>query len=95
MSKLTDLQSFVQDAIDKGATSIEEVHLAIANMPLDFLAKIAALEGMAGSAKEIHTRSIGNIYETIRMVNLKVGEIAARLLGKEKAAAAAPEKEVA
>ncbi|HLA34456.1 MAG TPA: hypothetical protein VJ001_06265 [Rhodocyclaceae bacterium] len=84
MGKLNDLQALVQDAIDKGATNIEEVHKTIGNMPFDVLAKIAPLEGMAENAKELHTRTIGSVYEAIRVVNQKAGEIAARLLGQGK-----------
>ncbi len=40
MSKLTGLVELVQTAIDKGATSVEEVHTAIANEPLDILKKV-------------------------------------------------------
>ena len=37
---LVELTKTVQDAIDKGATSVEQIHRQIANMPLDFLARI-------------------------------------------------------
>jgi hypothetical protein len=49
------------------------------------LAQITPLEDVAQGSKEILNRSTGNVYETIRLVNMKVGEIAARMLGQEHA----------
>lgn len=82
MVNLVELQKTVQDAIDKGARSVEQVHKQIANMPLDFLARIAQLEGPANQAKEFQTRTIGSIYDTIASINSKAGEIARDLLAK-------------
>lgn len=85
MEKLNDLQEFVQVTIDRGVTSIEGVHKAIAEMPFDLLAKITPLKGVADGVKEIQANTIGTVYESIRLVNEKAGEIAARLLGQGKA----------
>ena len=82
MVNLVELQKTVQDAIDKGARSVEQVHKQIANMPLDFAARIAQLEGPANQAKEFQTRTIGSIYDTIATINSKAGEIARDLLAK-------------
>lgn len=82
MEMLNSLQKFVQESIDNGATTIEDVHKRLASMPLDFLARIDVLESAAEGSKEVLNRSIGNIYDTIRLVNQKVGEIASRLLGQ-------------
>ncbi|MBK7000998.1 MAG: hypothetical protein IPH35_13795 [Rhodoferax sp.] len=85
MEMLNAMQKFVQESIDKGATSIEDVHKRLESMPLDFLAQITPLENIAKGSKEILNRSTGNVYESIRLVNMKVGEIAARMLGQEDA----------
>ncbi len=83
MKTLIDLQATVQDAIDKGATSIEEVHKAIANMPLELLAKIGPLEEAVKGGQAFQEQTIGSVYENIRLMNHKVGEIAGQLLGKK------------
>ena len=83
MEKLNDLQEFVQVTIDKGITSVEGVHKAIAEMPFELLEKITPIKGVAQGVKEIQGNTIGTVYESIRLVNEKAGEIAARLLGQE------------
>lgn len=85
MEMVNNLQAFVRESIDTSVTSIENVHKRIASMPLDFMAKIDPLHDLADGAKEIQERSIGNVYETVRLVNGKVGEMASRFLGKEAA----------
>ena len=84
MSKLKGLKDLVQTAIDKGATSVEEVHMAIANMPLNVLEKIAPLESQAKEIKKIHEKSVGTVYDIIRKVNSEVGDIAESLIGQAK-----------
>ena len=82
MMDLNELQRTVQDAIDKGARSVEQVHKQIANMPLEFLARIEQLEAPANQAKEFQTKTIGSIYDTIASINVKAGEMARELLAK-------------
>lgn len=82
MKTLYKLQQFVQESIDKSTSSIEEIHKRVASMPLDFLARIELLKNAAEGSKEVLNRSTGNVYETIRLVNRKVGEVTARLLGE-------------
>ena len=82
MSQLTGLVELVQAAIDQGATSVEEVHRAIANMPLDTLQKITPLEKPAKGVQDIQNQTIGSVYESIRTINQKAGEVARDLLEK-------------
>lgn len=77
-----DLKDFVQNAIDKGANSVEDVHKKIAGLPLDFIAKIGIIHDQAEQVKELQENTIGSIYDTIRMVNEKSGEYAEELLSK-------------
>ena len=79
---IKDLKDFVQNAIDKGANSVEEIHKKIAGLPLDFIAKIGPLHEQAEQAKELQENTIGSIYETIRLVNEKGGKYAEELLSK-------------
>lgn len=82
MINLRELQQVVQEAIDKGATTVEQVHRQIANMPLDLLSKIEALEAPISQARDFNDRTIGSIYELIHNINNKAGEIAKELLDK-------------
>ena len=82
--KLLSVQEVVEKAIEDGATTVEQVHLSIASMPFDMLEKVDALQKPVGKAREIHDQTVGNIYETIRLLNERAGEVARGLLkGKD------------
>ena len=83
MSKLTGLVELVQDAIDKGATSVEQVQKAILNQPFAVLERIESLKEPAQAVREIQDRTIGSVYDVIRTVNQEVSNLAKDLLGKE------------
>lgn len=78
--KLLNLQQIVEKVIDESATTVEQVHRSIASMPFDVLEKIDALQKPVSTARRIHDETVGNIYETIRLLNDRVGEIARGLL---------------
>ena len=82
MKRIRNLQELVQDAIDKGATSVEDVHRSIASMPFDQLEKIAFLEEGSQKARKFTDESIGAVYEAIRNLNQRAGKIARELLDK-------------
>ena len=78
--KFLSLQRIVEKAIEDGATTVEQVHRSISSMPFDMLEKIDALQKPVAKAREIHDETVGNIYETIRLLNDRAGEIARDLL---------------
>lgn len=82
MGKIKDLKDMVQQAIDDGATSAEEVHNKIAGMPFDQLEKIAAIEGLVQSARSLHDESVQNVYDAIREVNRRAWKIADEILDR-------------
>jgi len=82
MTNLLKLKEIIQDAIDKGATSVEQIHKAIAAMPLEALEKVEPLESAARTTRKIQNDTIGNVYEIIRKVNQEVGKLAEDLLKK-------------
>lgn len=84
MEQLKNVQALVQLAIDKGATTVEDVHKKIAAMPLDALKNVAPLAGPAEQVDDVAQAGIGAVYDAIRTVNAQVGDIAAKLLGGNK-----------
>ena len=76
----TTIVKLVQDAIDRGARTVEEVHLSVASMPLEALRTLGAPEEATDKADDLLHTSIGTVYDTILAVNRKVGEIAEGLL---------------
>jgi hypothetical protein len=76
------LASFIQDAIDKGATTVEEIHKAIADLPLKMLEESALLRGSAKEVRRVQDHTIGAIYDVIRGINQQVGTLASELLAE-------------
>jgi hypothetical protein len=75
--KIVDL---VQREIEDGATSVEEIHKAIADLPLDVLERLDLFEEMVKGARKVQEARIGAMYDVIRKVNEEVGKIARELL---------------
>jgi hypothetical protein len=76
------LVRFVQDAIDRGATTVEEIHKSIANLPLRVLEESDLLKEPAEEARRLQDHTIGKIYDVIRQVNEQVGTYASGLLAE-------------
>jgi hypothetical protein len=76
------LAKLVQDAIDKGATTVEEIHKSIADLPLKILGESELLRGSAKEAKRVQDHTIGAIYDLIRDINERVGTLASDLLNQ-------------
>lgn len=82
MSKIKSLKDAVQNAIDNGATTVQQVHERIAAMPFDQLEKIAAIEGVVNKARGLSDQSIGRVYDTLRLINARVGDLADAALNR-------------
>ena len=71
---------FIADAIEKGATTVEDVHKSIAQLPLKVLEESDLLRGPAKEVRRIQDHTIGVIYDLIRYINGQVGRLATELL---------------
>jgi histone H3/H4 len=76
------LTRFVQDAIDKGATTVEDIHKSIADLPLRILEESDLLKGPAREVRRVQDHTIGAIYDVIREINQQVGTLASTLLAE-------------
>lgn len=90
MRKDKTLITLIQGAIDKGATTVEEIHKSIADLPLKMLQEAKVLRGPAKEAKRVQDHTIGTIYDLIRDINEQVGEFASELLAKASKRTARP-----
>ena len=79
------LPKLIQEAIDKGATTVEEIHKSIVALPLKVLEESDRLRGPAKKAKRVQDHTIGAIYDVIREINQQVGTLASELLAKAAA----------
>jgi hypothetical protein len=89
MRKDKTLVRLIQDSIDKGATTVEEIHKSIADLPLKMLQDSDLLRRPAKEVKRVQDHTIGAIYDVIRSINEQVGTFASELLAKASKRAAA------
>ncbi len=82
MKKLQEIKDLVQEAIDSGATNVEEIHKSLAGKPFKVLKKIKLSGTAVEKLGDFQDQSIGNVYEFIRSLNEKIGEIATELIKK-------------
>ncbi|OUR86967.1 hypothetical protein A9Q81_27300 [Gammaproteobacteria bacterium 42_54_T18] len=80
LNKLELLKDMVQEAVDKGATTVEDVHRTIAEVPIEQMERSGLLDSdEAQEKKDLHHRTVGTIYDAIRSINRQVGEMASEL----------------
>ena len=104
VQRLELLKDFVQEAVDRGATSVEQIHQYIADLPFEALEKSGLMEEDKLKLREKKRRSIGVVYDAIRRVNREIGQLISdqfenleetehvSTLLREKEAEAAPKK---
>ena len=80
MSEDKALTQLVEEAVDKGANTVEEIHRSIADLPIKVLEEIGLFEKTTSDIKEIQNASIGAIYDVIRDVNHSVAKLAKDIL---------------
>lgn len=81
-AELRKVADVVQREVDAGATTVEEIHKAIARMPLDALEKLDVFEQTAKDVRRVQDASIGAVYDVIRKVNDEVAKFARQLLAE-------------
>jgi uncharacterized protein YaaR (DUF327 family) len=77
------LARLVEDIIDKGANTAEEINRAILDLPVTMLESLG-LGDTAEQVKKVQDSSIGAIYKLIRDINHKVADLAEDLLEQKK-----------
>lgn len=82
MTKRKTLPGMIEDAIDRGATTVEDIHKSIAGLPLKVLEESDLLRGPAKQVRRIQDHTIGAVYDLIRDVNERVGTLASEMLAK-------------
>jgi len=80
MTEQRPLMGWVEESVDKGATTVEEIHRAIAELPLTMMEQNGVLAETAADVRKIQESSITAVYDLIRDVNHKVVKLAGELL---------------
>jgi hypothetical protein len=79
IARVEAVKDLIQEAVDKGATSVEQIHKTIAELPLTALEKRGLLGEEGEKALRVVDLGIGAVYEAIRTVNREIGELASGL----------------
>ena len=82
MSDEKNLTQLVEELVNDGATTAEEIHRAVADLPISVLEGLGLFESTTREVRRIQDTSIGAIYDVIRDVNHKVAELAGEVLEK-------------
>ena len=77
------LARLVEDVIDKGANTAEEINRAILDLPVTVLENLG-LDDTASHVKKVQDSTIGAIYTLIRDINHKVADLATDLLAQKR-----------
>ncbi len=75
----TGLADLVREAVEDGANSVEEIHRAIADLPLEVLERLDVFRETVRDVRRIQDTSIGALYDVIRRVNEEVTRLAHEL----------------
>lgn len=78
LTRLEALKDLVQDAIEQGATTVEQIHKRIVDLPLSVLEKNGLLDLDSEKRDEMWNKSVGQVYEAIRRVNQEIGDLASQ-----------------
>ncbi|OUS26846.1 hypothetical protein A9Q99_16655 [Gammaproteobacteria bacterium 45_16_T64] len=80
LDKLELLKDMVQEAVDKGATTVEDVHRTIAEIPIEQMERNGLLDAdEAQEKRDLHHKTVGTVYDAIRSINRQVGEMASEM----------------
>ena len=66
----------IEEAVHKGATTVEDVHREIANLPITVLEQLGLFEKTMSEVRRVQDVSIGAIYDVIRDVNHQIAKLA-------------------
>jgi hypothetical protein len=67
------IKDMVQQAIARGATSVEQIHQYIADLPFEALDRSGVLDDDRLGVRQAQQRTIGMVYDAIRRINDEVG----------------------
>lgn len=75
LQRVEMLKDLIQEAVEKGATSVEQVHQYIADLPFEALERTGLLANDKLQLRDKQRRTIGMVYDAIRRINRQVGEL--------------------
>jgi len=80
MTERGALLDWIEESIDRGAETVEEIHRAIADLPLDVLERNGVVAESAADLRRVQDSSIEAVYDLVRDINHQVVKLAGDLL---------------
>jgi predicted RNase H-related nuclease YkuK (DUF458 family) len=77
------LTELVEDAVTRGATTVEEIHKSIADLPLKLLEETELFRKAAREVRHAQDRAIGAIYDLVRDTNHRVAKLVSELIDRQ------------
>jgi len=75
LQRIELLKDFIQEAVDRGATSVQAVHEYIADLPFEALQQTGLLKEEATGLQQKHRQTNGVVYDAIRRINREIGQL--------------------
>jgi sulfite reductase beta subunit-like hemoprotein len=80
MLRIEAIKDLIQEAVDKGATTVEQIHKVVADLPFSVLEQRGLLDDTATAVRDTSARTIGGVYDAIRRINKEIGEMASHVI---------------
>ena len=77
-----EVAKLIKEAVDKGATTAEEIHRSIADLPITVLESLGLGDKTTQEVKKIQDTTIGAIYELVHDINHHVADLATDIISK-------------
>lgn len=75
LQRIELLKDFIQEAVDRGATSVQAVHEYIADLPFEALEQTGLLTEDKSGLRQKQQQTIGVVYDAIRRINREIGQL--------------------
>jgi hypothetical protein len=77
--RIEAIKDLVQEAVDQGATTVEQIHKVILDLPFTVLEQRGLLGDAASDVRDTGQRTIGSVYDAIRAINREIGTLASHV----------------
>ena len=84
IADLKDVQKVVKDAVNVAAQNVEKIHKKFISLPPKYFGKIERFEKISKDIKEVQEKTIGHVYDLIKIINDKFNDIAEDILTKSE-----------
>lgn len=75
LERIQLLKDMIQEAVDRGARSVEQVHQHIASLPFEALQKSGLMTDDRLQLRQKQQQTIGMVYDAIRRINQQIGDL--------------------